>query len=318
MSNLIELSSDAEFQKTVESSNGPVVLNFWASWAEPCQQMNDVFRELASKFPALNFVQKFEIESVPSFVILKNNKIVSKVEGAKAAELSNAVAKFAKGVLGANTASNAVSQTTEPVRDLQSRLKALVTSAPVMIFIKGTPQQPRCGFSRQLVDLLAEQNVRYSSFNILADEDVRQGLKEFSNWPTYPQVYINGELAGGLDIVKELIASGEFADMLPKEKDLSTRLQELIEKQPVMVFIKGTPQEPRCGFSRQIVGLLNDRHVKYGHFDILSDDEVRQGLKTHVDWPTFPMLFYKGELLGGLDIVKEMIASGEFDQVVSA
>jgi hypothetical protein len=113
----------------------------------------------------------------PMFFLLQNNKIVSKVEGAKAAELSNAVAKFAKGVLGANTASNAVSQTTEPVRDLQSRLKALVTSAPVMIFIKGTPQQPRCGFSRQLVDLLAEQNVRYSSFNILADEDVRQGEK---------------------------------------------------------------------------------------------------------------------------------------------
>jgi Grx4 family monothiol glutaredoxin len=134
-------------------------------------------------------------------------------------------------------------------------------------------------------------------------------LKEFSNWPTYPQVYINGELAGGLDIVKELIASGEFSEMIPKEKDLSTRLQELIEKQPVMVFIKGTPQEPRCGFSRQMVGLLNDRHVKYGYFDILSDDEVRQGLKTHVDWPTFPMLFYKGELLGGLDIVKEMVGS---------
>lgn len=132
-------------------------------------------------------------------------------------------------------------------------------------------------------------------------------MKEYSNWPTYPQVYINGELAGGLDIIKELIASGEFAEMVPQEKDLSSRLQELIEKQPVMVFIKGTPQEPRCGFSRQMVGLLNDRHVKYGHFDILSDDEVRQGLKAHVDWPTFPMLFYKGELLGGLDIVKEMV-----------
>ncbi|GAB5585213.1 glutaredoxin [Umbelopsis nana] len=329
MSNLIELSDDTEFQKRIGTSNAPVVLNFWASWAEPCKQMNDVFQELSAKFSALTFIQieaenfpeiseQFEIESVPSFVILKNKNVVTKVEGAKAAELSNAVAKYAKGVLGNNTASNAVAQGTEPVRDLQSRLKALVTSAPVMIFIKGTPQQPRCGFSRQLIELLAEQNVRYSSFNILADEDVRQGLKEFSNWPTYPQVYINGELAGGLDIVKELIASGEFSEMIPKEKDLSTRLQELIEKQPVMVFIKGTPQEPRCGFSRQMVGLLNDRHVKYGYFDILSDDEVRQGLKTHVDWPTFPMLFYKGELLGGLDIVKEMIASGEFDQVVSA
>lgn len=135
------------------------------------------------------------------------------------------------------------------------------------------------------------------------------GLKAYSDWPTYPQVYVNGELMGGLDIIKEMIASGEFKEMLPKDKDLSTRLQELIEKQPVMVFIKGTPEEPRCGFSKQLVALLNDRHVKYGHFDILSDDEVRQGMKAHVDWPTFPMLFYKGELLGGLDIVKEMVRS---------
>jgi Grx4 family monothiol glutaredoxin len=194
-------------------------------------------------------------------------------------------------------------------------------------FIHYLSLKPRCGFSRQLVGLLAEQKVKYSSFNILADEDVRQGIKKkdqeiatyikcsiwiglkaYSDWPTYPQVYVNGELIGGLDIVKEMIASGEFQEMLPKEKDLSTRLQELIEKQPVMVFIKGTPEEPRCGFSRQMVALLNERHVKYGHFDILTDDEVRQGLKAHVDWPTFPMLFYKGELLGGLDIVKEMVS----------
>ncbi|CAO3594532.1 unnamed protein product [Absidia cylindrospora] len=187
-----------------------------------------------------------------------------------------------------------------------------------MIFIKGTPQQPRCGFSRTLVDLLADQKVKYSSFNILADEDVRQGLKTYSDWPTFPQVYIDGELIGGLDIIKELIASNEFTEMLPQEKSLSTRLQDLIEKQPVMVFIKGTPQEPQCGFSRQMVAILNDRHVKYGYFNILSDDEVRQGLKTHVDWPTFPMLFFKGELLGGLDIVKEMVESGEFDQVLTA
>ncbi|CAM0140486.1 unnamed protein product [Umbelopsis sp. WA50703] len=185
MSNLIELSSEEKFQQLI-AGNVPVILNFWASWAEPCSQMNEVFKELANKFPTLKFIQieaenfpeaseKFEIESVPTFVIVKNDKIVSKIEGAKAAELSNAVAKYAKGVLANNTSANGVAGASPPMRDLQSRLKALVNSAPVMIFIKGTPQQPRCGFSRQLVDLLAEQNVRYSSFNILADEDVRQG-----------------------------------------------------------------------------------------------------------------------------------------------
>ncbi|KAI9264747.1 thioredoxin-like protein [Sporodiniella umbellata] len=291
--------------------------------------MNEVFAELSSKFPALQFLkieaeeypdisESFEISAVPTFIVIKGGKIAEQIEGAKAAELSNAVAKHAKGVLNKFATTTSVSSEAKPVKDLNSRLKALVNSAPVMIFIKGTPQQPRCGFSRQLVDILAEQKAKYSSFNILADEDVRQGLKAYSDWPTYPQVYVGGELIGGLDIVKEMISSGEFQDMLPKEKDLNTQLQELIDKQPVMVFIKGTPEEPRCGFSRQMVALLNDRHVKYGHFDILSDDEVRQGLKTYVDWPTFPMLFYKGELLGGLDIIKEMIESGEFDQVITA
>ncbi|OAD79737.1 hypothetical protein PHYBLDRAFT_139764 [Phycomyces blakesleeanus NRRL 1555(-)] len=327
MANLEEITSDAQFNGIISKKDAVIVLNFWASWAEPCQQMNEVFAELAGKFPALKFLkieaenfpdisESFEIAAVPTFILLKAGKMVERIEGAKAAELSNAVTKHAKGVL--NKFSALPQENAKPVKDLTARLKALVNSAPVMIFIKGTPQQPRCGFSRQLVDLLAEQKVKYSSFNILADEDVRQGLKAYSDWPTYPQVYIDGELIGGLDIVKEMVASGEFADAIPKEKDLDSRLQELIEKQSVMIFIKGSPQEPKCGFSRQLISLLNDRHVKYGYFDILSDDEVRQGLKTYVNWPTFPMLFYKGELLGGLDIIKEMIESGEFDQVLTA
>ncbi|CAO3636777.1 unnamed protein product [Cunninghamella blakesleeana] len=329
MSNLQDITSDEQFKTITSDKKSVAVINFWATWAEPCQQMNEVFGELSKKFPALQFLkleaenfpeisEEYEISAVPTFIVLKGEKIVERIEGAKAAELSNAVAKHAKGILTLYNNAGTIDPSSTKPQDLNARLKALINSAPIMIFIKGTPQQPRCGFSRTLVDLLANEKVKYSSFNILADEDVRQGLKAYSDWPTYPQVYINGELIGGLDIIKELIASGEFQDMLPKEKSLSNRLQELIEKQPVMVFIKGTPQEPQCGFSRQMITILDDRHIKYGYFNILSDDDVRQGLKTHVDWPTYPMLFYKGELLGGLDIIKEMIQSGEFDQVLTA
>lgn len=70
-----------------------------------------------------------------------------------------------------------------------------------MLFMKGTPAAPQCGFSRQLVALLREKGVRYGFFNILADDEVRQGLKAFSDWPTYPQLYLDGNLVGGLDIV---------------------------------------------------------------------------------------------------------------------
>ena len=86
--------------------------------------------------------------------------------------------------------------------ELNSRLGELVKAAPVMLFMKGTPSAPQCGFSRQTVSMLREKGVRYGFFNILADDEVRQGLKEFSDWPTFPQVYVGGELVGGLDIVR--------------------------------------------------------------------------------------------------------------------
>jgi len=95
------------------------------------------------------------------------------------------------------------------------------------------------------------------------------GLKEYSNWPTYPQLYINGELVGGLDIIKELVASGEFQTMLPGSSSsadnecprpsLEDRLRQLIGRDPIMLFMKGTPDNPRCGFSKTIVSLLSEK-----------------------------------------------------------
>lgn len=87
--------------------------------------------------------------------------------------------------------------------DLHKRLTDLVKAAPVMLFMKGTPSSPQCGFSRQIVALLRENGIRYGFFNILADDEVRQGLKEFADWPTFPQLWVDGELVGGLDIVSK-------------------------------------------------------------------------------------------------------------------
>ena len=84
---------------------------------------------------------------------------------------------------------------------------------------------------------------------------------------------------------------------------MHTRLAHLVKAAPVMLFMKGTPSVPQCGFSRQLVGILREHGVKYGFFNILADDEVRQGLKEWADWPTFPQLWMDGDLVGGLDIV---------------
>ncbi|CAG8661887.1 9956_t:CDS:2 [Funneliformis caledonium] len=216
--NLLELTSEDELKKLINQSEGSVIiLDFWATWAQPCSQMNEVFTELASKNASLKFVdaekfselsESFEIAAVPTFIFLKNGKIAERVDGANAPELSNRVAKYAK-VSSFATGTKSVPQKV----DLNTRLKTLVNSNPVVAFIKGTPSQPRCGFTRQLLDIFTENKVQFSSFNILSDEEVRQGLKEYSNWPTFPQVYINGEFVGGLDIIKELVANDEFKGM---------------------------------------------------------------------------------------------------------
>lgn len=84
----------------------------------------------------------------------------------------------------------------------------------VVLFMKGNPEQPRCGFSQKTVALLKQEKVPFSTFDILQDEAVRQGLKKLNDWPTFPQIIVNGELIGGLDILRELIETGEFKEML--------------------------------------------------------------------------------------------------------
>ena len=95
-------------------------------------------------------------------------------------------------------------------------------------------------------------------------------------------------------------------------------LQALLEQNQVILFMKGEPTAPRCGFSRQIVDILNKTGVKYSHFDVFSDEEIRQGLKKYSDWPTYPQLYVAGELLGGLDIVKEMEQQSELKEALMA
>ncbi|GJJ79204.1 monothiol glutaredoxin [Entomortierella parvispora] len=338
-SNYTVIASDDEFAAVFKPSSATVyALNFWAAWAPPCIQMNDVFEELAAKNNNIQFIkieaekfpdisEEYEIAAVPSFVIVKEGKVLDRVEGANAPELSQTIAKYSKSTSSTTTSSSgtavgapsapSVTAPTMSPEEMTARLKELTSSSSVMAFIKGTPTAPRCQFSRQLLEILTAQNIRFSSFNILADDEVRQAMKTFSDWPTFPQVYVKGEFVGGLDVVKELVATGEFQALVPAEKDLKTRMDELIRKAPVMIFIKGSPETPRCGFSKKLVALLADQGVTYDSFDILEDDDIRQGLKTHVDWPTFPMVFFKGELLGGLDIITEMVENGEFSQVVA-
>lgn len=97
---------------------------------------------------------------------------------------------------------------------VQEQIHQIVTQNPVVLFMKGTPTFPQCGFSSGAVQILKNCGTEFAAVNVLADEAIRQGIKEYANWPTIPQLYIRGEFIGGSDIMKELYASGELQKLL--------------------------------------------------------------------------------------------------------
>ncbi|MBV8092833.1 MAG: Grx4 family monothiol glutaredoxin [Acetobacteraceae bacterium] len=100
---------------------------------------------------------------------------------------------------------------TNPVID---RIQSEITENPVMLYMKGTPMFPQCGFSARVVQILSHVNVPFKTANVLEDPDLREAIKQFSNWPTIPQLYVKGEFIGGCDIVTEMFQSGELEELL--------------------------------------------------------------------------------------------------------
>ena len=102
------------------------------------------------------------------------------------------------------------------------RIRQQVTDNPVVLFMKGTPVFPQCGFSATVVQILSHLGVKFKGIDVLSDSSVREGIKEFSSWPTIPQLYVKGEFIGGCDIVREMFETGELQQMF-EEKGVAVR-----------------------------------------------------------------------------------------------
>ncbi len=100
------------------------------------------------------------------------------------------------------------------------RIRDEIGKNDVLLFMKGTPVFPQCGFSAAVVEVLSELGVKFNSVNILVDPEIRQGIKEFSQWPTIPQLYVKGEFVGGCDIIREMAETGELAQLM-KDKGVT-------------------------------------------------------------------------------------------------
>ncbi|KAK0730549.1 thioredoxin-like protein [Lasiosphaeris hirsuta] len=248
MSTIQEITSPEDWEQHLSSlpPSTLLIISFHTPWAAPCAQMATVLSTLASEYPVTESLstswvsinaeelsdisEAYDVTAVPYLVLVRGGEVLETVSGSSVVKVRNAIESHAKlsslsstTVVGQETAAtngaaaivddkNGETATEDPEKqkeELFKRLGDLVKAAPVMLFMKGTPSEPKCGFSRQLVAILRENAVKYGFFNILADDEVRQGLKEFADWPTYPQLWVDGELVGGLDIVKEELANND-------------------------------------------------------------------------------------------------------------
>ena len=215
------------------------VILFSASWAAESSQSARQILEAACPLNNLEFVEIEEaegtegvfdamrVEAVPCVVRMWEGKEVGRVTGAdskailsllKSVPASGSVSAPATVTATDTPSTPAISTTTAPTPVTPEQLKELVERSKLMLFIKGTPSKPQCGFTSQLLRLLSENGLNhgdhYDTFNILADPGVREGLKVWAQWPTYPQIYWKGELVGGLDILKEMFASGQMSEIV--------------------------------------------------------------------------------------------------------
>ncbi|KAL9085360.1 MAG: hypothetical protein Q9165_007651 [Trypethelium subeluteriae] len=273
-----EITTEADFTHHTSSlpSSTLLIVYFHAPWAAPCKQMSVVFSTLASTYPATH---------PPSTVFLSIN-------AEEVAEISESydVTQVPYVVLQKD------GQTVDTVSGTDAaRLRAAVerhvgkAGNPGKLGLPPLQQVAKQSESATTAAAAAGAGEGPHTNGAGATNGTTKNLAQYApgsgDPPTAP-AYSSGE---------------------SNKAELHARLGELVKAAPVMLFMKGTPSAPQCGFSRQTVSILRERGVRYGFFNILADDEVRQGLKEFADWPTFPQLWVDGELVGGLDIVKEEI-----------
>eukprot|EP00760_Papus_ankaliazontas_P038876 PhM_4_TR9388/c0_g2_i1/m.11325 len=209
---MLRLLNRAQFD-AAKQAHRFLVVHFSAEWCAPCKQLNTIVEGWVKDgtYPKVTFAdldaekndeltESLGIETVPHIVFYRNGNLVQMVQGARLDEIK------------------AMMQRTYFAADsempLNDRLKAIINRSKVLVFLTGTPEQPQCGFTGRLCEVLASTGVPFDYFDIMTDFEVLEGLKKYSQWPTYPQVYVNGELIGGCDIILEMHENGTLVQAL--------------------------------------------------------------------------------------------------------
>ncbi len=213
----------------------------------------------------------------------------------------------------------------EKERDIMfEKIRKILESYPVITFIKGTPQDPFCKFSKEFQKIITELNIKYKSFNIFKDEKLRSYLRLYSGWKTYPQFYINAKVVGGLDVMKSLIEKGEFMNMVPiecKKEGCVDMIEDFTKSNKVVVFAKGMPgkgdDKTKCKSCKEVFKTLKANNIEFKVFDVLKDKMAREVVKEINKSEFYPQVVVNGKYLGGVKFMKDVQEQGKWSEYVS-
>ena len=273
MSTLNEIATAEDFESHTSSlpSTALLVISFQTPWAAPCAQQTLILRTLASSYPPQN-------PPLISFLSIDAEALPDISESYDVTAVPYLVLQRDGKVLETVSGSDA-SKVREAVEKHAGKGgNSGKTGLPPAL--ETTPRNEDAG-EQQTVNGHSESQANGAS----ADSKPASDMSKYAPGANDPAT------------------APEMSSTAGQKEELDKRLAELVKAAPVMLFMKGTPSTPQCGFSRTLVGILREKGVRYGFFNILADEEVRQGLKVWADWPTFPQLWVGGELVGGLDIV---------------
>ena len=261
--------------------------------------------------------EQYQVHVIPTFVFLTKQstgtiEVLDRVTGASPRDLKVKVKAMVEQLQqrrgsAAGTSSGGGSSNAAPgggdvfaggstVASALQSISSLVNAAHVVLIMDGIPEAPRSDPSAKAVALLKECQFKFGHYDIQGDSDghVKLALERIHGsdgnavGDAVPQLFVGGKPIGNHEHMQALHAEHALAKLKPVEApaaDLNTYLGQLIARDEVMLFMKGTPQEPRCGFSRKMVKLLEDHNISnFGSFNILTDDAVRQGLKAYSNW----------------------------------
>jgi Grx4 family monothiol glutaredoxin len=283
------------------------VLCFFASFHEACQPngaLDQLIASLRTKYPSFKFTkvnaeddetttETFQVQAVPTFVLVRNGVAVSRVIGFEPAQLAQQLDVFSQVTTNPQKEENSLDERAKSSRVFWA-VSAPAVRAKVTEYMSAN--FPACMYA------VYESGAMQGNSSLLFVDGKAVGALEY---------VVNNMDAGSREALFRAPLPSSTVPHHPKKPSLEDRLRALVQQEPVMLFMKGSPAQPKCGFSSKIVGILNENKVSFGSFDILTDDEVRQGLKTMFEWPTYPQLYCKGKLVGGLDVVRELAEEGE-------